>query len=156
MSENAATRHVNVEIRSYWFLHHNKRDYYGRFMPLEFTYEPIAWHRGVIKNKPAHEIPARLHALREVKGKLPPEVMLAGKTLCWARANLPASAQGYPDATQSHPDAVKIYTRALENFEWVITGHYAEIMVLFRIECADVAWTEEGGLVFQAPEEGRR
>src|SRR3989304_8217871 len=98
--EEKAWRRGMKKIRFAWHCHHNRL--------MEPLTEPISVRRKFIReNKPKEEVPLRLRLLKEVKGKLPREVIRTGEA----------------------------YFKAWEAYNKEYRKHYKEIQALHKKEC---------------------
>ena len=116
------------KLRFAFHVHHDRL--------MEPLTEPISVRRKYIKeNKPKEEVPLRLKLLKEVKGKLPREVVKAWEAYGKAR-------EAYVKAWEAYDNARKAYDKAYRK-------HYKEIQALHKKECVkDCTWSEEQKTIF--------
>ena len=103
---------------------------------MEPLTEPISERRKHIKeNKPKEEVPLMLKLLKEVKGKLPREVVKAREASDKAR--------------EASDKAREAYYKAWAAYLNTYRKHYKEIQVLHKKECVkNCPWSEEQKTIF--------
>lgn len=127
-----------------WFCHHR--------IKLEYCTDFVGRAEFIKTCKPAKEIPARLNAFRFVKGKLPKELLKAGKVYnkAWkALEKAHCKAQEAHDAEACDKvvwevfDKVwEVHDKAWETCTKVVATYQSQINKLFAKECSDVSWDE--------------
>jgi len=133
-------RKIVKRLRFYWHFHHD--------VVAEPLLHPLEQRRRYIrKYKPALERELRLRLIKPVKGKLPKEVIRAGRAVLKAFARtetiVAENLSGHLDGHSTHhayANAWHEYVRCHDVYKNCLRQHSAEIDALHRAECPACPW----------------
>ena len=108
-------------MKFYWHIHHDI------LMELSDNIEERIKY--INERKPKNEIEIRLRLLKEVKGKLPEELVEAGKVYYKAM-------KAYDEAGKAYYEARKVYYKVYDKYK-------QEIEALHKQECPSCTWNGE-------------
>lgn len=145
-------RKIVKRLRFYWHIHHD--------VVVEPLLHPIEERRRFIrKYKPEPERELRLRLIKPVKGKLPKEVIRAGRVMLKAFARTETIIADYErdrlwaggySAHAAYQAAWSGYMRCHTVYSAILRTHSAEVEALHRAECPACPW--DGRTIFPKEE----
>ena len=122
-----------MKTKFYWHIHHRIL-FEPAFGPIKNRIKYIKEHKSI------SDIPLRLKFLKPVKGKLPDEVIKAGKAYLKAWEAYMEAGEAYVEAREAYVEAWKVYIKTLNAYYKALKKYDKQIEALHKKECPNCPW----------------
>ena len=131
---------MKVKQGFYWHVHHD--------MLLEYCYDYEERAEYIKSYKPKDEIETRLRLFKHVKGKLPEDLIDAGRKWGEAWRKWDEAGRKYDEAERKYDEAKRKYDEAERKYDEILKKHKPFLEKLHKKECGCKEWNGEE-LVFK-------